>query len=880
MKKTLFKRGLTIALSTIMLTGSVLSVHALELPEKDESLKTQLTEDVQKDLETAQKAADEAEDAAKAAEKAAQEVLDAVQNAENAAQEAQDIVGEGSQQDQPATGVFDNVEKAEELLKDGNQNTAANETDITKAAADSEKEAEDARGEVEILTQETETLAQEAQAAADRAAAAQTVTEAQTAAAEAQAAANAANLKAQEAQKIVDDANAKLLEAQKAYDDAVANAQKQIDDTQNSIDAEVDVVEGTELTDEEKALAEAQAAYEAAMLELDSAAQNASSAQEAAKTAAQAVEDMHVNPAKDELAGAKADSEAKKQALEEAKKAQEERLAEAAKEKAEAEANAQAEYNKKIAECDKEIADLEKELKELKDKPYYIGKYAAILAKETELSLAKTTKAHQERDWVVGTAAYNLKENKKNIENTWENVNKEQEEKVNNATADYQKAATEEAKRQQQLQSAESTRDGILDLIKNAGDDEAQNQVMSQAQNDVDAESSKYNDIAYDIELYKIADEARSSSNPFEALWGNKTWHDAESLRLAIEKKYKEDSLWGDLFYWLPGTNAIMKNLKGCLDVQTESLRLAEEKKATLDAYVASEEALAAKEAADAAKKSAEGATAKMQAANDALEAAKKALEDAKDRINNMKLNGLDTSAAIKLLADAKAELVIAEQKAQDAKDNADKAQDEADRAQDALVTIIEREAGIVIPTPGTTPGTSTTPSAAPAVAVTLLEEEPEAEMPAATPMAVFGGEVIDIEEEETPLAPEVPVQEPETEETVDDTEDEGIVIADEETPLAVTIGGKCIIHWILGILMAAFVVYEVIRRLTRKEKGVKKYDFAVVGVFLAAIVITLAFGACNIDIFVAILAAVIAVGSVASNYVSYKKKNAQVAEN
>ncbi len=74
--------------------------------------------------------------------------------------------------------------------------------------------------------------------------------------------------------------------------------------------------------------------------------------------------------------------------------------------------------------------------------------------------------------------------------------------------------------------------------------------------------------------------------------------------------------------------------------------------------------------------------------------------------------------------------------------------------------------------------------------------------------------DVVIIEDEETALASEI---EADTSETDEAESSEVIAIEDEETPLAA--GGHCWIHWLILILTFIYVVFELIRSISRNKK-------------------------------------------------------------
>ena len=68
-----------------------------------------------------------------------------------------------------------------------------------------------------------------------------------------------------------------------------------------------------------------------------------------------------------------------------------------------------------------------------------------------------------------------------------------------------------------------------------------------------------------------------------------------------------------------------------------------------------------------------------------------------------------------------------------------------------------------------------------------------------------------EIEEVETPLAPVI-----EEENTGNSGDAEVVNIEEEETPLA---AGHCWIHWLILILTAVYTVYELVRAIARNKK-------------------------------------------------------------
>ena len=74
----------------------------------------------------------------------------------------------------------------------------------------------------------------------------------------------------------------------------------------------------------------------------------------------------------------------------------------------------------------------------------------------------------------------------------------------------------------------------------------------------------------------------------------------------------------------------------------------------------------------------------------------------------------------------------------------------------------------------------------------------------------------VEIEEEETPLAPAIEDNEAEGDGIVITETDSDIVIEEEETPLGV---GNCWIHWLILILTAVYTVYELVRAISRNKK-------------------------------------------------------------
>ena len=72
--------------------------------------------------------------------------------------------------------------------------------------------------------------------------------------------------------------------------------------------------------------------------------------------------------------------------------------------------------------------------------------------------------------------------------------------------------------------------------------------------------------------------------------------------------------------------------------------------------------------------------------------------------------------------------------------------------------------------------------------------------------------DVVEVEEEETPLA-DAPEEEKETTDEVQDV----VNIEEEETPLAA--GGNCWIHWLILLITAAYTLYELVRCVARNKK-------------------------------------------------------------
>lgn len=105
------------------------------------------------------------------------------------------------------------------------------------------------------------------------------------------------------------------------------------------------------------------------------------------------------------------------------------------------------------------------------------------------------------------------------------------------------------------------------------------------------------------------------------------------------------------------------------------------------------------------------------------------------------------------------------------------------------------------------------------------------------------------------------------------------VEIIEEEIPKALTTNNGCSVHWIIIGMIALYAIYEVLHIIFRRKELICKKDFIPAGIYVVAIMLVLAFGVCEADIFVAAGGLLVGLTGVVCTIARAKKAEAKTTQ-
>ena len=701
-----FAMGVLLVVETINCSGLAAqanegSVGAAEAIVMDEEMEKQVDA-----AEKADEAAYEAAQAAEAAQKAAEELAE---KAVDAALETKEVIGEdgsateklvleevtgedGTVTEKPVLKeeIDEAITEAEEKVKTANDETVDTQKEIEQITSDAESETATKLDAAKTAADAAEAARIKAEEAAGKAENAGDQFTAEKAAEEAQKAAEEAQKAADEAKTAYDDAKTILEKAEKAYKEAVKDVD--VDNEKSEQHAAQEALEAAQ-----KALDNAKTAVEVAKTEYDNAMADNATAQAAAEEASKqagiaeeaaekTVENLEEKKDAD-VEALKAEKEAKEQELQAAKDAQviindeqDAIIEKATAEKAAADAviaeyDAAAEIVNKLNDSSWKIySDIEKARIIVNNGT---GWCWDLLEKISQLDVDNAKKTIAEYDAAKATMDAIDIATQKNISATAQNDIANAEAAKNAAAQAVNDKNTEIAGLTTSIATVEdyiySDKDTEV-VYMDKDQQEAYQALLSQAGVSFDA----YTEIKNDTDAYIDATKDVSFKDWLGGLFTGDTWKNWFD-ELDLEAKYHG---WKTT----NGTYIIIKNdrdnTQALITIRDDKAYIATIDEAEFATYSATFDAVAASQAAN---KAAEAAAAE-KAALDKYNAALAALEAAQARLDAAKLNKLNIETAEAALKKAqenvdatKAEWEKAQKAADDAKKAAEDAKTEAE---------------------------------------------------------------------------------------------------------------------------------------------------------------------------------------------------------
>ena len=105
------------------------------------------------------------------------------------------------------------------------------------------------------------------------------------------------------------------------------------------------------------------------------------------------------------------------------------------------------------------------------------------------------------------------------------------------------------------------------------------------------------------------------------------------------------------------------------------------------------------------------------------------------------------------------------------------------------------------------------------------------------------------------------------------------VEIIEEEIPMALTTNNGCYVHWIIVGMVMLYVAYEISHAIFRRKKFTNKKEFIPAGIYVVLIMLVLAFGICEADIFVAAGGLLIGLVGVVCTILRAKRAEAKTAQ-